>query len=59
MRPFATCTSYENLQDLGTSGDTVTISLSATQCDGSVNQYQGTYTVQNGLIIAANIQQTG
>lgn len=53
------CTSYENLQDLGTTGDTVTISLSATQCDGSVKHYQGTYTVQNGLITAANIHQTG
>jgi hypothetical protein len=44
---------------VGTTGDTVTISLSTTQCDGSVKQYQGTYTVRNGVITAANIQQTG
>jgi hypothetical protein len=54
-----TCTSYEGLSDLGTTGDTVVVSLQATQCDGSVNQYQGSYTVQNGLITAADVQQTG
>jgi hypothetical protein len=53
------CTSYDNLSELGTAGDTVTISLDATQCDGTVNQYQGTYTVQNGLITGADVTQTG
>jgi hypothetical protein len=53
------CTSVENLSDLGTTGDTVTISLDATQCDGTVNHYQGTYTVQDGRITAADITQTG
>jgi hypothetical protein len=53
------CTTYENLSDLGTTGDTVTISLDATQCDGTVNHYQGTYTVQDGRITAADITQTG
>jgi hypothetical protein len=54
------CTSYEDLSDLGTSGDTVTISLTAANsCSNTTQQYQGTYTVQNGLITAANITQTG
>jgi hypothetical protein len=53
------CTSVEDLSDLGTTGDTVTISLNATQCDGTVNSYQGTYTVQGGRITAADITQTG
>jgi hypothetical protein len=53
------CTTYENLSYLGTTGDTVTISLDATQCDGTVNHYQGTYTVQDGRITAADITQTG
>ncbi len=54
------CTTYENLTELGTSGDTVTISLEAANaCTGMTQQYQGTYTVQNGLITAANVTQTG
>lgn len=53
------CTSYEDLAELGTSGDTVSVGLDAAQCDGTVNQYQGTYTVQNGKITAADIRQTG
>ncbi len=54
------CTTYQDLNDLGTSGDTVTISLTAVNsCSGMTQQYQGTYTVQNGLITAANIVQTG
>jgi hypothetical protein len=53
------CTSYENLRELGTAGNMVTISLDATQCDGTLNHYQGTYTVQNGLITAADVSQTG
>lgn len=53
------CTSFENLADLSTTGNTVSVSLDALQCDGTVKHYQGTYTVQNGLITAADIQQTG
>jgi hypothetical protein len=52
-------TKQRRLADLGTTGDTVAVSVQATQCDGTVNQYQGTYTVQNGLITAADVQQTG
>jgi hypothetical protein len=40
-------------------GPTVNAELIATQSDGSVKIYQGTYTVTNGVITAANIVQTG
>jgi hypothetical protein len=38
--------------------DQVAASLSAVQTDGSTTTYQGTYTVQNGVIVSANIVQT-
>jgi len=38
--------------------DQVAVSLSALQTDGSTTTYQGTYTVQNGVIVSANITQT-
>jgi Protein kinase domain len=40
-------------------GDVVTARLSAYQTSGLVKYYQGTYTVTNGVISAANVQQTG
>ncbi len=39
--------------------DQVQASLTATQTDGSVNTYEGSYTVSGGVIVAANIVQTG
>ena len=39
--------------------DQVQASLSAVQSDGSVRTYEGTYTVSGGVIVAANIVQTG
>ena len=48
---------------LGTFGafgsDQVQCSLSALHTDGSVNTYEGTYTVSGGAIVAASIVQTG
>jgi hypothetical protein len=44
------------ISDFG--ADQVQAALVATQLDGSVKTYQGTYTVQNGVIVAANIIQT-
>ncbi len=41
------------------SSDQVQVDLVALQSDGSVNDYQGTYTVNNGVITAADIVQTG
>ena len=40
------------------SSDQVSVSLSAVQTDGSTTTYQGTYTVQSGVIVSANITQT-
>jgi hypothetical protein len=37
---------------------TVYASLTATQTDGMVKTYSGTYTVSNGVIVAADIVQT-
>jgi hypothetical protein len=53
------CTTVEDLAEVGATGDTVTVSLEALQCSGSVNQYEGTYTVHNGLIVSADMTQTG
>ena len=39
--------------------DQVQASLSAVQSDGITNTYEGTYTVSGGVIVAANIVQTG
>ncbi|MGA2828957.1 MAG: hypothetical protein ABSF03_22915 [Streptosporangiaceae bacterium] len=39
--------------------DQVQASLSALQSDGATNTYEGTYTVSGGVIVAANIAQTG
>lgn len=40
-------------------GDVVGAHLVALQDDGSIYTYDGTYTVENGVIVAANIIQTG
>jgi hypothetical protein len=54
------CSSFQDLTDLGTTGDTVQISLQAVDsCNGGTQQFQGTYTVQNGLITAADIKNVG
>ena len=45
-----------SISDFGS--DQVQAALVATQLDGTVKMYQGTYTVQNGVIVAANIIQT-
>jgi hypothetical protein len=43
----------------GAEGDTVTVTLTATQEDGSQQTYGGTYTVSDGHIVSAQIQQVG
>lgn len=42
-------------EDFGS--DQATASISATQTDGSVRNYSGTYTVQNGVIVSAQVTQ--
>ena len=50
-------TARDALFILGVSGNVVTVRLDAQQTDGSVKTYQGTYTVQDGVITAANVRQ--
>jgi hypothetical protein len=49
-------TQFDTLTITGVSGDVVSIQLAAEQTDGSVKNYQGTYTVQDGAIVAYSIQ---
>ena len=44
---------------MSASGDVVTARITAHETDGSVNTYQGTYTVDNGVIIGFDVLQTG
>lgn len=39
------------------SGDTVTMRLDALQTDGTHQFFAGTYTVRNGVIVAADVQR--
>lgn len=53
------CTGGQQLTEVGESGDQVSFNLSATDsCTGAVQTFSGTDTVQNGRIVAANVQQT-
>lgn len=47
----------ESLTVLSASGDEVEIELDATQTDGTHRYFAGTYTVQSGVIVAADIEQ--
>jgi hypothetical protein len=50
-------TADDALSITGVNGDTVTVELVATQDDGSVRTYRGTYTVHGGRIVKANIRR--
>lgn len=50
-------TSNDNVTINGVTGNTVDVQLDATQTDGSHRFFSGTYTVQEGVIIAANISR--
>lgn len=54
VQGFAT-TSSDNVTIVSTSGDTVTVQLDATQTDGTHKFFAGTYTVKNGVIVAADV----
>jgi hypothetical protein len=52
-------TTWVTLDSWGYFGsDEVTVDLTAPQTDGSVQTYQGTYTVENGVIVSASIVET-
>ena len=53
-----TGTQRDNLTITGVSGDLVSFDLTASQTDGTVKTYTGTYTVRNGEIVVANVRQT-
>ena len=55
---YATTASID-ITSYGTWNDgTVWADISATQTDGSIRTYSGTYTVANSVIVSANITQT-
>jgi serine/threonine protein kinase len=50
-------TAHDTVTILSTSGNVVTARLAATQVNGTVKTYQGTYTVTNGVISATDVQR--
>ena len=52
-------TAHDTVTITGISGDVVSIQLASAQTDGTTKYFQGTYTVQNGIIVDANIQNAG
>lgn len=52
-------TARDTLSIVSVSGDVVTAQITAHETDGSVNTYQGTYTVDDGVIIGFDVLQTG
>jgi hypothetical protein len=52
-------TARDTLTIESVSGDVVTARLTAEQTDGTINAYQGTYTVDSGVIIGFDVLQVG
>ena len=52
-------TAKDNVTLVSVAGNVVTVKLAAAQTDGSVQYYQGTYTVTNGIITQGHIQLLG
>ncbi len=52
-------TSRDTVAILSVSGYVVTARITALQTDGTIKTYQGTYTVQNGVITQFNVQRVG
>ena len=50
-------TAHDNVQIQSTAGNVVTAQLIATQRDGKVKTFQGTYTVTDGIISGTSVQQ--
>jgi hypothetical protein len=50
-------TARDTLTIISVSGDVVTARLNAKQTDGTVDTYQGTYTVHHGVIIGSDVVQ--
>ena len=52
-------TAKDSLTIVSVSGDVVTAQLTARQTDGAVASYQGTYTVEHGVIVGSDVLQVG
>ena len=52
-------TARDTLAIVSVSGDVVTARLTAQQTDGTVHTYQGTYTVDSGVIVGFDVLQAG
>lgn len=52
-------TARDTLTIVSVSGDVVTARLMAQQTDGTVTYYQGTYTVDHGVIVGTDVVQVG
>jgi len=52
-------TAKDTLTIVSVSGDVVTAQLTAQQTDGTVTSYQGTYTVEHGVIVGSDVIQVG
>jgi len=50
-------TVHDTVQIQSTTGNVVTAQLAATQQDGKVKTFQGTYTVTDGIISGTSVQQ--
>ncbi len=50
-------TANDQLTIVSVTGDVVTVQLAAAQTDGTVDDYQGAYTVVNGVITHSDIQR--
>ena len=50
-------TAHDTVTIQSVSGDVVTAQLAAQQTDGTVKTYQGSYTVEGGVITQFNVQQ--
>jgi hypothetical protein len=55
VRGFAN-TASDSVTVTSVSGDTVMIQLDSTQTDGTHGYFTGTYTVQNGEIVSADVR---
>jgi serine/threonine protein kinase len=52
-------TQSDDVTIVSVAGNVVTVKLAATQTDGTVKNYQGTYTVTSGVITQSHIQPVG
>jgi len=57
VRGFSS-TASDTLTIVSVNGSVVDARLAARQTDGAIIAYQGTYTVDDGVIVASDIKQT-